>query len=55
MNIEINTDNNLLQNRTKSTNCDGLSVSKKSIYLKDIWKKIQMNQFILILFLKDII
>lgn len=29
MNIEINTDNNLLQNRTKSTNCDGLSVSKK--------------------------
>ena len=29
MNIEINTDNNLLQNRTRSTNCDGLSVSKK--------------------------
>ena len=29
MNIEINTDNNLLQNRTKSTNCDWLSVSKK--------------------------
>lgn len=29
MNIEINTDNNLLQNRTKSTNCDGLSVSEK--------------------------
>lgn len=29
MNIEINTDNNLLQNRTKSTNCDRLSVSKK--------------------------
>ena len=29
MNLEINTDNNLLQNRTKSTNCDGLSVSKK--------------------------
>lgn len=29
MNIEINTDNNLFQNRTKSTNCDGLSVSKK--------------------------
>lgn len=29
MNIEINADNNLLQNRTKSTNCDGLSVSKK--------------------------
>lgn len=29
MNIEINTDNNLLQNRTKSTNCDGLTVSKK--------------------------
>lgn len=29
MNIEINTDNNLLKNRTKSTNCDGLSVSKK--------------------------
>lgn len=29
MNIEINTDNNLLQNRTKSTNCYGLSVSKK--------------------------
>lgn len=29
MYIEINTDNNLLQNRTKSTNCDGLSVSKK--------------------------
>ncbi len=29
MNIEINTDNNLLQNRTKSTNSDGLSVSKK--------------------------
>ena len=29
MNIEINPDNNLLQNRTKSTNCDGLSVSKK--------------------------
>lgn len=29
MNIEINTDNNLLQNRTKSTNYDGLSVSKK--------------------------
>lgn len=29
MNIEINTDNNLLQNRTKSTNCDGVSVSKK--------------------------
>ena len=29
MNIEINTDNNLLQNRTKSTNCDWLSVSQK--------------------------
>lgn len=29
MNIEINTDNNLLQNRTRSTNCDGLSVSEK--------------------------
>lgn len=29
MNIEINTKNNILQNRTKSTNCDGLSVSKK--------------------------
>lgn len=29
MNIEINTDNNLLQNRNKSTNCDGLSVSEK--------------------------
>lgn len=29
MNIEINTDNNLLQNRTRSTNCEGLSVSKK--------------------------
>lgn len=29
MNIEINTDNNPLQNRTKSTNYDGLSVSKK--------------------------
>lgn len=29
MNIEINTDNNLLQNRTKSTKYDGLSVSKK--------------------------
>lgn len=29
MNIEINTDNNLLQNRTRSTNCDGLSVLKK--------------------------
>ena len=41
MNIEINTDNNLLQNRTKSTNCDGLSVSKKidlfERYLKE-WK-----------------
>lgn len=29
MDIEINTDNNPLQNRTKSTNYDGLSVSKK--------------------------
>ena len=29
MNIEINTDNNLLKNSTKSTNYDGLSVSKK--------------------------
>lgn len=45
MNIEINTDNNLLQNRTKSTNCDGLSVSKK-IDLFERYLKENSNELI---------
>ena len=45
MNIEINTDNNLLQNRTRSTNCDGLSVSKK-IDLFERYLKANSNESI---------